>query len=777
MASPSNSSGSRTGKSPVRSITPAIKAAPVDRKAQPRIASASVVAPVRVEITLLDAHTLAPVDLASVGRLVVEHVEGNKDAQQILRDSSYASLDAIPKTPSVFTASDQAALDKLSAEIDATPRPKPRSVKERDSLVARKRAWTEFTAFLQSLVQLLCAVKGFTPAYTGPSDGSGWADFETNHLAPVYAALAGKPFVTSVRLSDAAKVFVDAVSKTFRTNAQGKLVIAVPRGKKGSITLELLHLKITSPADSAKLGPDPVLRAQYDLRRGTYDADLPGSSEEKSRWRLELSADPSRSAPLRNFIRLDYDATKTPAHGLVAEHTVHALVWCQPTWFEPTSNVPVPDKSVFWEPGTHTPDATARRGMKSGFPTLTVSTTYSPWSHWYGSYTAAGRRKAWTWKSTLREDSKGLWHVYQDKPRPWTLSNAEFDLETLKAWLQEYKPDPADRHVYDIISRRVKVGAKVFIPGLGDVTVPKGQTKLYECFIRRNRETYTTPEAAFAVAFKAATKWNVNDPGPYWCIRNDPDGPVEYRILNPESVSTYTSIRPFLEHHPEIIAPKMHHGIDCAGDVGDPVFATCGGRLEHHGKDTYNNSSAAAGLYARIRIWRKGSGISRIETLHMRDLAGKSGMPVKAGDLVGTMGRTGNPESASPTHAHFQCGGANGGIPLQDCPVPGYEAVFPHNQHPKLLPCGADYWDVPKVSPASSPGTDFNADPRSAKRCRGIPAHSNNRENWIAASCWAFAENRCPHGMNPTVLAKLREEDRRLDAEKKAAEKKAAKKP
>jgi murein DD-endopeptidase MepM/ murein hydrolase activator NlpD len=785
MASGEAGKGGGKGAGGSRAPTPSVQAAPVDKQAQKGIASASIVAPVRVQLTIRDSHTGAPVAGASVKDLVVEHIDGPKDALQTLAGTIYAAFDTIPKTPPVFTEADNL---KLIAAVKAIPTLTKQALEkktaERAALLSKRDSWTVYAAWIQSLVKLLCAWKGFTPGYTGPADGSEWPAFEKDYLIPVYGAVVGRPFVKSVSLGDAAKAFQKNLSSIFRTDDEGRLMISVPRGKKGIITLEMLHIKLADPVDAVTLGELPVLRAAYDLKRGAYEADLPGATSQKSSWWLEVSDAPAKKVPLRNFIQIEYDATSTPGDGLVAEHSTYAMVWCQPSWFEPGSNVPEPTKIVHWEPGTK--PRSARRGMKNGLPTLMVSTTYSPWSHWYGSYTAKGRRKSWTWARDLVQDSAGVWHLLEDNPKPWLVTMASFDLQELNAWVAEYKADPSARASCVVRSRAVKPGTKVFMPGVGDVTVPEGVKVIHECFLHRTKVQQTSFEAGLMAGIHERWEKKLNEAEKTWAVRVMSDGTVEHRIFNPVNderdtysetgIRAYESLRDFASKNPTIVLPKMHQGVDCAGDVGDPVFAICGGKLSHSGKETYNNPGVAAGRVATVTIWQASSGMRIAQTLHHRDLFGKTGDNVKAGDVIGTMGRTGNPEDASPTHAHFQCSSVKGGgISLEGCPVPGYEQILPHNDQPKLFPCGADYWNAPAETPASTAGTDANEDMKtSPKRCRGIPAYATNRENWIAGSCWAFAEDVCPHGMNAAKLRALRDADKMQDDEKRKAD--AAKK-
>src|SRR5262245_42585868 len=86
----------------VRQATPAIHAAPLDKKEQADSVSASFTPPAMIRLTIMDAHTLQPVPGGFVKRLKVEHLEGSHDAATVVEDASFQATDTPPEPAAVF---------------------------------------------------------------------------------------------------------------------------------------------------------------------------------------------------------------------------------------------------------------------------------------------------------------------------------------------------------------------------------------------------------------------------------------------------------------------------------------------------------------------------------------------------------------------------------------------------------------------------------------------------------------------------------------------------
>ncbi|GJQ30604.1 MAG: hypothetical protein HBSAPP03_24880 [Phycisphaerae bacterium] len=759
----------------VRQPTPAILAAPLDKKEQAKVVSASFTPPAMVLLTILDAHTRQPVPGAFVRRLTVEHLEGSGDAGKLVEEGAFQAVETPPSPAPVFTVDDQKALDKAKADAEkGTGSAQKNAVKKRNELIDKKSKWVFFAAHVQGLVKLLGLWKGVDSKYryTGPADGGGWDDFERDNLAPLYHALRGKPYSSTGKGGDAlptaVKFLRGLIDGMFTTGPDGVLKIIVPVGEKGRITLEMAHMKLLALADAGKMGANPTMTARYARGKNDFAPDAPDSKAELSHWSL---ASKDHEAALRNFIALDYDATGPDAVKNPAKHSTYAMVWCQPTWFEP------PEKTVHFEPRTAAGDAS--RALVNGRPTLVVSTSTGPHGHWYGSYTDKGRRKDWDWRDTVKElpSGKGDWYVLSARPAKeikvvwWSASESDMKKEIDEA----IKDDQSSKDfmpVFNAITRKKTFNSKDYKPGKEPTIdiISTGKKKLTKeemdgpfHVVLEMHLNYEGPMSFEDAVLKGLENVVPNQD----LLTKMPDGRWKRKL--PRADETQEDPEYFSTLEAALVnfkIPKMHHGIDCASNVGDPVFATCGGKLLKSGKVTYNNSGSAAGLVASVQAWRTNT-ISLIQCLHMATVSEPAGAKVKAGDVIGTMGRTGNPNTDSPTHAHFQCGKS-----LESCILPGYETIFPHNNQPKLLPCGADWWSTSKSN--TTPPNDLNEDPTRPKKCRAIPAHRSNKVNMVPGSCWAVREGVCPHGMTLSAWREIKAKD--AQEAKEAKEKEAKEK-
>lgn len=88
--------------------------------------------------------------------------------------------------------------------------------------------------------------------------------------------------------------------------------------------------------------------------------------------------------------------------------------------------------------------------------------------------------------------------------------------------------------------------------------------------------------------------------------------------------------------------PRGHAGLDFDGDTGDPVYAATDGRVEY--------AEFNYGGYGNlIMILRKDGTETRYA--HLSKIKVKQGQRVRAGDLIGLMGSTGD---SSGSHLHFE---------------------------------------------------------------------------------------------------------------------------
>ncbi len=158
---------------------------------------------------------------------------------------------------------------------------------------------------------------------------------------------------------------------------------------------------------------------------------------------------------------------------------------------------------------------------------------------------------------------------------------------------------------------------------------------------------------------------------------------------------------------------RPHLGIDIAAPRGTPVVAVHGGTVDRIDR------VGAGGL----AVWLKESGSSRRHYFaHLQSIAVQRGQRVTAGELIGTVGTTGNAAGTSP-HLHYMVRSANdildpislfggrtsvakpgssgrtmythlNGAALKRVPGGATIAVLPINQPVTVLEKGARYYRV-----------------------------------------------------------------------------------
>jgi len=88
--------------------------------------------------------------------------------------------------------------------------------------------------------------------------------------------------------------------------------------------------------------------------------------------------------------------------------------------------------------------------------------------------------------------------------------------------------------------------------------------------------------------------------------------------------------------------PRGHAGIDFNGDTGDPVFAATDGRVEY--------AEFNYGGYGNLIMIMRNDG-TQTRYAHLDKIKVDKGDRVSAGDLIGTIGNTGD---SSGSHLHFE---------------------------------------------------------------------------------------------------------------------------
>ncbi|MAY75770.1 MAG: hypothetical protein CMJ31_13850 [Phycisphaerae bacterium] len=166
-----------------------------------------------------------------------------------------------------------------------------------------------------------------------------------------------------------------------------------------------------------------------------------------------------------------------------------------------------------------------------------------------------------------------------------------------------------------------------------------------------------------------------------------------------------------------------HHGVDVHAPVGCPVFAVHGGQASH--------STSAGALGRRTNVsWKAPAGKRGLMGLgHLSDKIGAASRHVRAGELIGVGGRTGNLDAVSSQagHVHLNIGATRND--LRDTPDEANKRCVPFNEHtPLLFPCACET-------------TQY------AAALRNCDFTNDEIMGWgggVASTCWAVADLSCP---------------------------------
>ena len=513
------------------------------------------------------------------------------------------------------------------------------------------RARLAWLSFLQCAVALLELVKGVSNPYTGPFNGAfvegeNWDQFQRDHLAPVYQKVTGEEYNQTKNEKGVAVRLFEALPPHIVTSDSGDLMIPVPANSAGTVILEMKHLKLIDPKDAAAVDAANArgqFRAVYKRQdnKVTGDPDAPGSKQQQSNWHLDHSGNEKDAKPFQNFINIRYTRDDFSLMSPVICRKTYALVWCQPTWCQrkwdeivmradhPERPVPDPPPTLLCCTG--------------GVPTGT-DMAYGP-EH-YGEYGEEGRRKPNFFGYLARLDKAG----------------------TEQATLIGYKKkNEADAGGWCLLRSGVPNGP-----------VKNGfeQEEFLEDYLilpeySETAQFYKSPEDLLKAFFAKDATHTAKKDG-YTCYaRKQADGQwvVVYNGAFKHTSKPYRTLtEAFLAENDK----KPHAGIDCAGNPGDPVFATCGGNTtyEDRGNKGIGKNVTVTPWYSRY--------VTKLQYGHLDKALANAGQIVKAGDVIGVMGRSGNIYNVpgSPSHVHIQCGRSLEELP-KGMTVDGHGQVFP----------------------------------------------------------------------------------------------------
>ena len=169
-----------------------------------------------------------------------------------------------------------------------------------------------------------------------------------------------------------------------------------------------------------------------------------------------------------------------------------------------------------------------------------------------------------------------------------------------------------------------------------------------------------------------------------------------------------------------------HHGIDVHAGVNDHFFAV------HAGTASYTANNGALGRTVSLS-WKDTDGTARATSGgHLTDKAGTMPRFVRAGELIGITGRTGNLSATSNQagHVHLNVGFMH---PLRNVPDEHNRCCIPTNYRtPLLFPCRCE----------------TVADAATLSVC-------NFENSTIANQCWAVNDLACPHMPRTVQLTEL----------------------
>lgn len=631
------------------------------------------------------------------GREFIENDDSSPEVHEKFR-SEYAEILAELKQHTQAARELEAVLARLLAE--------------RDQLLAKRQERRAWVAYLQSSLIAL-------GQYDGAADGVMTPAFSST-LATAYSKLTGKTYsLANASHRSVARTLYDLLARRHATDENGVLSVPLPPGVTGTVTVEFAHLKVIDPVRQGEFGNPAAgpMRCDYDLTVAE-SADLPGSTEKESGWRLVQG---DVVVPFQNFIEVPFDTTdllgvcRAPI-----EARTFALVWCQPTW------LPVQDDQYVLEPGNASLIRNGR-GLQDDQPTLLLSTSKSARGRWYGAWGKDGRVYGAAHLDRHVKKLHDRFYLFEAR-RPTEVEAEAATAADAEAWIREHYPKLADRLCRKVVPVAEWLHAAVrAADGASDET-----GAAYYVVGHRTYKEFETRDEARAEASRAAGASRGRS-----FIQKDGDQWFVHRLG--EAANQNLHAGPFKTFDQALVefTKKMHHGVDLAGNPGDRVFAVCGGVTKQREQVDQSGKLTGAGRFVNVGPWIR-EPIAKMQFFHLEEYRGEDGATAKAGDVIGLMGRTGNPTQDSPTHVHFQARDAKGrDLDLSECVVHGQRAVLPHNALPKLLPCAADFGE-------------HNDDRQGPRHCRA--KFPDNHANTIPtgptadgrAGCWAMTEGVCP---------------------------------
>ena len=749
--------------------------------------SAATVAPSRLLLLkLLDVHTAKPVAGLLLARLKVNgavlYDREDKTLQVLGEINPAPPLSKVrpkPKKKGEQTYSEVELMEAFEfrkrKDLDVQPTPAERAV------LAKRAARERWIGQIKSALFQEQLYSGQIDAQTSPSELSR----ELTKYLMTGGYLETKLDLLDMKQSEA----LAAVMKRMldRSDGAGFLRIWLPYAAPGTTTdleIELVGHKLTQPAEKLVLpeGKD-IRKAMFDPQKAANDYCY--ARKQPSAWRVETGHE---TLPLHNWCTFSI----TWDQDVMERRESLVLTWCQPSWYTRKPEHGTAHVGLISEQDKDF--APHKAPVVDNVPTLMVSTSRSSSrGRHYGQY---GRRGRITPVGlNLQMWKRGETCVHQDacwteipapapgappapaETDPPPYPDAVKQVRTFKATATTTPPDGVSWS--ETSGAGIPPHARAKLAGYGskfsELTKKEVKARVYELkevaggeataipALAKDRSTdidaekynravlkvmEVTPATAGAAAY-TATKTNYRAMAlRRGSLYRDPDWTFPH--------ATYAKAHDEAQY-------RWHMGIDVTGHKGDPVFAM------RAGKSKAFASGGGGGQLTLVTDAGTWTHLHCETTSAVWNGVKNKTLPVKAGDIIGLLGRTGS-EHAHPYASHCHMQGTDITILPEDGDYPKGDKIGFSSTHRGLLPrnemipelvCAAEYG----TPGPGEEGKANNVNPLvvDTNRCFGrnndpnAPIQAADRIKQTSGpyagkylykeneTCWAYMTNVCPY--------------------------------
>lgn len=214
--------------------------------------------------------------------------------------------------------------------------------------------------------------------------------------------------------------------------------------------------------------------------------------------------------------------------------------------------------------------------------------------------------------------------------------------ETLESIARQYNLIPATLMGMNPSLRqgKVPVGEEIVIPPFNgiEVEIPLGQAwqNVVKAYGGR-------PDVAFEVNGCQTQPTVLFIPGVNWSPKGPPVPALAVLSGYPLSQPGLLQLGYGWQLNPAVNKVIFHSGLDLSAEVGTPVLAVGAGKIAFAGE---------RGGYGQLVVVNHASG-KQTRYAHLSNIAVRVGQTVQQGEILGTVGTTGEPDSNQP-HLHFE---------------------------------------------------------------------------------------------------------------------------